>query len=101
MAKKESQDTPTPSITPNLTKTQATQKHLDAQEKVMYTIPKQPGSPPEYVVNINGCKYTIAAGVPTKVPQQVADMLNARMESEGQLVAQSEAAAANMAKGGL
>ena len=65
--------------------------HLDAQPKVSIMIPLEQGVPPEqaekvpFTVNINGYRLSIKRGVFVAVPQQVAEMVKERLESEGQI----------------
>lgn len=72
-----------------LTKAMFTKKALDAQPKVMVFIPFEAGenaamaSKIKLPVNINGYQFDIPRGVAVNVPQQVAEMVKERLESEG------------------
>jgi hypothetical protein len=70
--------------------------HLDAQRKVSIMIPLEPGMSQEsadlvpFTVNMNGYQLNIRRGVFVEVPEQVADMIKARLESEGKIGSQFE-----------
>jgi hypothetical protein len=70
--------------------------HLDAQRKVSIMIPLEPGMSQEsadlvpFTVNMNGYQLNIRRGVFVEVPDQVADMIKARLESEGKIGSQFE-----------
>ena len=72
-------------------------EHLEKQEKVNFMLPAGAGLPPELVVNINGVQFIVEAGKICKLPLQVVEMLNERMQSEGILQRKSEEQAANLA----
>lgn len=71
------------------TKAMMTKKALDAQPKVMVFIPFEAGenaaqaSQIKLPVNINGYQFDIPRGTAVSVPQQVAEMIRERLESEG------------------
>lgn len=62
---------------------------LDAQPKVRIFIPFENGENPAQavklpqIVNIKGYQFTVPRGQYVEVPQQVADMIQERLESEG------------------
>ncbi len=66
-------------------------EHLAKQRKVSIMIPLEVGVAPEvaekipFVVNMNGYRFSIKRGVFVEVPEQVADMIKARLESEGKI----------------
>ena len=68
--------------------------HLDAQPKVSIMIPFEAGVAPEtaekipFVVNINGYRLSIKRGTFVQVPQQVAEIVQERLESEGKIGSQ-------------
>ena len=80
----------------NKSKYAATYESLEAQEKVSFMLPAGAGLPPELVVNINGVQFIIEAGKIVKLPIQVVEMLNERMQSEGILQRKSEEQSANL-----
>ena len=65
--------------------------HLDKQKKVSMMIPFEAGENPEqaknipFHVNLNGYVLNIPRGVYTDVPEQVADVIRERLESEGKI----------------
>lgn len=65
--------------------------HLEKQPKVSIMIPLEQGVPPEaadkipFVVNLNGYRLAIKRGVFVQVPQQVAEIVQERLESEGKI----------------
>lgn len=65
--------------------------HLAKQKKVSIMIPLEVGVAPEvaekipFVVNMNGYRFQIKRGVFVEVPEQVADMIKERLESEGKI----------------
>jgi hypothetical protein len=65
--------------------------HLDAQPKVSIMVPFEVGENAEqgkdipFHCNLNGYAMDIPRGVYVDVPQQVADMIKARLESEGKI----------------
>ena len=71
------------------TKAMMTKKALDAQPKVMVFIPFEAGENAAQAaqiklpVNINGYQFDIPRGTAVNVPQQVAEMIRERLESEG------------------
>lgn len=71
------------------TKVERIKAHLASQPKVMIFIPFEQGENPEQaakvqmVVNINGHQFNIPRGVGVEVPQQVAQMVMERLQSEG------------------
>lgn len=71
------------------TKVERIKAHLATQPKVMIFIPFEQGENPEQaakvqmVVNINGHQFNIPRGVGVEVPQQVAQMVMERLQSEG------------------
>lgn len=70
---------------------QKMKEHLAKQRKVSVMIPLEVGVAPEvaekipFVVNMNGYRFSIKRGVFVEVPEQVADMIKARLESEGKI----------------
>lgn len=64
---------------------------LDKQPKVSIMIPFEVGENPEtgkkvpFHVNVNGYQMDIPRGVYVEVPLQIADMIKARLESEGKI----------------
>lgn len=71
------------------TKAQMTKAHLDKQPKVMVFIPFEQGENPKqavkikFHVSINGYSFDIPRGTAVQVPEQVAQMVAERLESEG------------------
>ena len=65
--------------------------HLAKQRKISIIIPMEPGVSPEigekipFVVNMNGYRLSIKRGVYVEVPEQVAQMIMERLESEGKV----------------
>lgn len=65
--------------------------HLAGQKKVNIMIPLEVGVPPEvaekipFVCNLNGYRFSIKRGVFVEVPEQVAEMIKSRLESEGKI----------------
>jgi hypothetical protein len=65
--------------------------HLAKQKKVSIMIPLEVGVAPEvaekipFIVNMNGYRFSIKRGVFVEVPEQVADMIKERLESEGKI----------------
>lgn len=65
--------------------------HLEAQTKVSIMIPFEVGENPEtgkkvpFHVNLNGYAMNIPRGVYVEVPMQIADIIKARLESEGKI----------------
>lgn len=65
--------------------------HLEAQPKVSIMIPFEVGENPEngkkvaFHVNLNGYAMDIPRGIYVEVPKQVADIIKARLESEGKI----------------
>ena len=65
--------------------------HLAKQRKVAVMIPLELGVSPEqaekipFVVNINGYRLSIKRGVFVDVPEQVAEIVKERLQSEGQI----------------
>lgn len=72
-----------------MTKAMLTKKALESQPKVMVFIPFEAGENAaeaakiKLPVNINGYQFDIPRGVAVNVPQQVAEMIRERLESEG------------------
>lgn len=70
---------------------QRTKAHLDSQRKVSVMIPLDPGVDPRsaelvpFTININGYRLSIKRGVFVEVPEQVANMVKARLETEGKI----------------
>lgn len=66
-------------------------EHLDKQRKVAIMIPLEVGVAPEvaekipFTVNLNGYRFSIKRGVFVEVPEQVAEMIKERLESEGKI----------------
>lgn len=69
-------------------------EHLDKQPKVRVLIPFNSGETPEqakkipFHVNINGWTMDVPRGVMVDVPEQVAQMVYERLESEGRIGSQ-------------
>lgn len=69
----------------------AMKTHLDKQPKVSIMIPFEVGENPEngkkvkFHVNLNGYAMEIPRGIYVEVPKQIADMIKARLESEGKI----------------
>lgn len=69
-------------------------EHLEKQPKVSIMIPFEAGENPEngkkvpFHVNLNGYAMNIPRGVYVQVPQQVADVIKERLESEGKIGSQ-------------
>lgn len=69
----------------------AMKAHLDKQKKVSIMIPFEVGENPEngkkvkFHVNLNGYALDIPRGIYVEVPEQIADMVKARLESEGKI----------------
>lgn len=65
--------------------------HLAKQRKVAIMIPLEVGVAPEvaekipFTVNLNGYRFSIKRGVFVEVPEQVAEMIKERLESEGKI----------------
>jgi len=65
--------------------------HLDKQAKVKVLIPFDAGVDPKvakkipFVVNINGYRYEIQRGTMVDVPEQIAQIVFERLESEGKV----------------
>lgn len=65
--------------------------HLDAQPKIKVMIPFDAGVDARvakkipFVVNLNGYRYEIPRGVFVDVPQQIAEVVMERLESEGKI----------------
>lgn len=65
--------------------------HLAGQRKVSIMIPLEVGVAPEvaekipFVCNLNGYRFSIKRGVFVEVPEQVANMIKERLESEGKI----------------
>lgn len=65
--------------------------HLAGQKKVSIMIPLEVGVAPEvaekipFVCNLNGYRFSIKRGVFVEVPEQVANMIKERLESEGKI----------------
>lgn len=65
--------------------------HLEKQPKVSVMIPLEQGVAPEvaekvpFVVNLNGYRFSIKRGVFVEVPQQIAEVVKERLESEGKI----------------
>jgi len=83
------------------TKRQRTEAALAKQKKIMLNIPKITGELPFFEININDVHFLVERGKKVEVPEQVADILNERLESEGKLVQASEDAKAKLAAGGI
>lgn len=70
---------------------QKMKEHLDKQRKVAIMIPLEVGVAPEvaekipFTVNLNGYRFSIKRGVFVEVPEQVAEMIKERLESEGKI----------------
>jgi len=66
-------------------------EHLAGQKKVIIMIPLEVGVAPEvaekipFVCNPNGYRFSIKRGVFEEVPEQVANMIKERLESEGKI----------------
>lgn len=75
---------------------QRMKEHLAKQRKVSIMIPLEQGMSLEtaekvpFVVSINGYRLSIRRGVFVEVPEQVADMIKARLQSEGTIGSQFE-----------
>lgn len=69
-------------------------EHLESQRKVSIMIPFENGESPEvgknipFHVNLNGYKMDLKRGVYIEVPEQVADIIKERLESEGKIGSQ-------------
>lgn len=74
---------------------------IDAQPKITVLFPRMDGQPPEMVVTINAVRWVIPAGVPTEVPQSVAEIFNERLASEGRMIRRSEQDVQKMTAEGL
>lgn len=65
--------------------------HLESQRKVSIMIPLEAGVPPAvaekipFVLNLNGYRISIKRGVFVEVPEQVAEHIKERLESEGKI----------------
>lgn len=65
--------------------------HLAKQKKVSIMIPLEVGVAPEvaekipFVVNMNGYRFQIKRGTFVEVPEQVAEMIKERLQSEGSI----------------
>jgi hypothetical protein len=74
-----------------MTDVQKMKKHLEAQPKVMIMIPFEAGEKPEtakhikFSVRLNGYLMEVPRGVRVEVPQQVAEVIWERLESEGRI----------------
>lgn len=89
--------TPTPRVSDaEVNKAYATDQqkmkaHLDAQPKVKVMIPFDAGVDPAmakkipFIVNLNGYRYEIQRGTFVDVPQQIAEIVMERLESEGRI----------------
>lgn len=68
--------------------------HLETQRKVSIMIPLEAGVPPAvaekipFVLNLNGYRISIKRGVFVEVPEQVAEHIKERLESEGKIGSQ-------------
>ena len=68
--------------------------HLDKQKKISIMIPFEVGENPEsgknvpFHVNLNGYKMNLARGEYIEVPEQIADLIKERLESEGKIGSQ-------------
>lgn len=75
----------------HMTDAQKMKKHLDAQPKVKVMIPFDAGVDGSvakkipFIVNLNGYRYEIQRGVFVEVPQQIAEIVMERLESEGKI----------------
>lgn len=76
------------------TDVQKMKAHLEKQKKVSVMIPFDAGVKPEdaakvpFVVNLNGYRYEIKRGVFVEVPEQIAQVVKERLESEGKIGAE-------------
>jgi hypothetical protein len=65
--------------------------HLDAQPKVRIMVAHEPGVDVEasekmpFIANLNGYRYEVPRGVYVDVPQQIADLITERLQSEGKI----------------
>ncbi|TAK56689.1 MAG: hypothetical protein EPO24_10865 [Bacteroidetes bacterium] len=75
--------------------------HLEQQEKVMMLMPVLPGEPTTITATVNDVCYVVKRGVPQLVPLQIAEMLNARLASEGYLVDQARVSKERLKAGGI
>lgn len=80
---------PTPDTVANLSKYARTKAALDLQPKVRIMLEKRKGEPNEITFGVNGVRYTVTRGVACDIPEQVAAMLNERLQSEDRLVSKS------------
>lgn len=66
-------------------------EHLAKQKKVSIMIPLEVGVAPEvaekipFTVNLNGYRFSIKRGTFVEVPEQVANIIKERLESEGKI----------------
>mgnify|MGYP003472704081 FL=1 len=70
---------------------QKMKEHLDSQRKVAIMIPLEAGVPPAvaekipFDLNLNGYHVSVKRGVFVEVPEQIAVMIQQRLESEGKI----------------
>jgi bifunctional DNA-binding transcriptional regulator/antitoxin component of YhaV-PrlF toxin-antitoxin module len=73
------------------TDAQKMKEHLAGQKKIAIMIPLEPGVSPEigekipFIVNMNGYRLSIKRGTYVEVPEQVAQMIMERLQSEGKV----------------
>ena len=66
-------------------------RHLESQKQISIMIPFEVGENPEngkrvkFHVNLNGYAVDIPRGIYVDVPEQIADIIKARLESEGKM----------------
>jgi hypothetical protein len=102
MAKAKENEVPkVPEVVRYNTKREATKAALDAQPKVQLIVPKIEGQAPDYDVVINGVAFRIEAGKKCMVPEQVAEIMNERLMSEGWLQNKSQEDATKLASAGI
>jgi hypothetical protein len=82
---------PKPSVdtVANLGKYARTKAALDLQPKVRIMLERRKGEPNEITFGINGVRYTVTRGVACDIPEQVAAMLNERLQSEDRMASKS------------
>jgi hypothetical protein len=78
-----------------------TRAHLESQPKIRVFVPMVKGEYPLFEFNVNGVHYNVKRGEETDVPKDIADMLYARLRSEGSLTDISTKQMAKMEEAGL